>query len=76
METALMVLEALICIALIASVVMQSGKSAGMSGSIAGGAETILGGKAKGLDAVLSKVTMVLGFLFAIVTLSLAVVSK
>ncbi|HBS59121.1 MAG TPA: preprotein translocase subunit SecG, partial [Firmicutes bacterium] len=41
METALMVVEALICIALIACVVMQSGKSAGMSGSIAGGAETI-----------------------------------
>jgi len=72
METALMVVEALICIALIACVVMQSGKSAGMSGSIAGGAETIFGGKARGLDVILSKATMVLGGLFAIVTLILA----
>lgn len=69
MTTALMILEAVICIALIASVVLQSGKSAGMSGSIAGGAETIFGGKKKGLDAILAKATMILGILFGIVTL-------
>lgn len=72
MREALMVLEALLCIVLIASVVFQSGKGAGLSGSIAGGAETIFGGKAKGLDAILSKVTMVVGVLFAVVTLILA----
>jgi preprotein translocase subunit SecG len=76
METALMVLEALICIALIACVVMQSGKSSGMSGSIAGGAETILGGKAKTLDAILAKATMVLAGLFAVVTLILGRMSQ
>jgi preprotein translocase subunit SecG len=76
METALMVFEAFICIALIACVVMQSGKSAGMSGSIAGGAETIFGGKAKGLDLILSKATTVLGVLFAVVTLILARIAR
>ncbi|MEG6584908.1 preprotein translocase subunit SecG [Dendrosporobacter sp. 1207_IL3150] len=72
MVTALMILEAVICVALIATVVLQSGKSAGMSGSIAGGAETIFGGKKKGLDEILAKATMVLGVLFGIVTLILA----
>lgn len=69
--TILMVLEAIICIALIATVVLQSGKSAGLSGSIAGGAESLFGGKKKGLDEMLAKATMALGVLFAVVTMSL-----
>lgn len=71
MLTILMVLEAIICIALIASVVLQSGKSAGLSGSIAGGAETLFGGKKKGLDEMLAKTTMVLGILFGVITMAL-----
>jgi preprotein translocase subunit SecG len=69
LATALMIIDAVICVALIASVVLQSGKSAGMSGSIGGGAEAIFGGKKKGLDEILAKATMVLGILFGIVTL-------
>lgn len=69
MATALMIIDAVICVALIASVVLQSGKSAGMSGSIGGGAEAIFGGKKKGLDEMLAKATMILGILFGIVTL-------
>ena len=71
MLTLLMVLEAVVCIALIAAVVLQSGKSAGLSGSIAGGAETLFGGKEKGLDEMLAKATMVLGVLFGVITMSL-----
>lgn len=71
MITGLMILEAIVCIALIAVVVLQSGKSAGLSGSIAGGAETIFGGKKKGIDETLSKATMVLGVLFGVVTMVL-----
>ena len=67
----LMVLDAIISLSLIAVVVLQSGKSAGLSGSIAGGAETIFGGKKKGLDVLLSKATMVLGVLFGVITLAL-----
>ena len=69
--TLLMVLEAVVCIALIAAVVLQSGKSAGLSGSIAGGAETLFGGKKTGLDEMLAKATMVLGVLFGVITMSL-----
>lgn len=71
MLNGLMILDAVLCIALIASVVLQSGKSAGMSGSIAGGAETIFGGKKKGIDELLAKATMILGALFAVVTLTI-----
>ena len=71
MVTALMILEAVISIALIAAVVLQSGKSAGLSGSIAGGAETLFGGKKKGMDELLAKATMVLGAVFGVVTLAL-----
>lgn len=66
-----MILDGILSIALIAAVVLQSGKSAGMSGSIAGGAETIFGGKRKGLDEMLAKATMILGILFGVVTLAL-----
>ena len=41
MKTLLMVLLALASIVLIASVLLQSGNSAGLSGSIAGGAEQL-----------------------------------
>ena len=69
--TVLMILDAIISIALIAVVVLQSGKSAGLSGAIAGGAETLFGGKKKGMDEMLSKATMVLGVLFGAITMVL-----
>ncbi|MDF2874122.1 MAG: secG [Sporomusa sp.] len=69
--TGLMVLEAVLSIALIAVVVLQSGKSAGLSGSIAGGAESIFGGKRKGLDEILAKATIIIAALFGIVTMVL-----
>lgn len=71
LTTGLMIVEAIICIALIATVVLQSGKSAGLSGSIAGGAETVFGGKKKGIDEILARATMILGVLFAVVTMIL-----
>lgn len=76
MQTALMIVEAIICILLIAAVVMQSGKSAGLSGSIAGGAESFFGGRRKGLDDTLAKATIILGTLFGIVTLALVKLSN
>lgn len=71
-----MIFDGVICLTLIATVVLQSGKSAGMGGSIGGGADAIFGGKKKGLDEMLSKATMVLGFLFAVVTMVLVKLSQ
>lgn len=60
MRTFLMIVLAIASIILIAAVILQSSSSAGLSGSIAGGAEQLFGKKkAKGYDAILSKVTIV-----------------
>lgn len=72
----LSVFHILCAIGLIAAVVLQSGKSAGLSGSIAGGAEAIFGGKKKGLDELLSKITVVVAVFFALSSLVLVILSK
>lgn len=54
MELFLTIIYLLICIGLIVSVLLQSGKSAGIAGSIAGGAETLFG-KKKGIDDKLAR---------------------
>ena len=65
-----MILLALCSIVLIASVLLQSGSTAGLSGSIAGGAEQLLGKKkSKGYEAVLEKVTTIGAILFIILSL-------
>lgn len=68
----LTVLQVLSGIAVTAIVLMQSGKSAGLSGAIAGGAETFLSkGKAKSLDAKLAKATKWFALAFVLLTLVL-----
>ena len=53
-------------------VLMQSGKSAGLSGAISGGAETFLSkGKAKTWDAKLAKATKWFALAFVLLTLRL-----
>lgn len=61
---------AIISIGLIVVVLMQSGKSAGLSGAIAGGAEHLMGkAKARGLDALLNRLTTILATLFMVLAL-------
>jgi preprotein translocase subunit SecG len=53
-------------------ILMQSGKSSGLSGAIAGGAETFLSkGKAKTLDQKLAKLTKWVALVFVLLTLVL-----
>lgn len=67
------VLLVVVSILLIAVVLLQSGRSAGLAGAISGGAEQMVGKqKARGLEAVLSRVTVVLGVLFFVLTLVVA----
>lgn len=70
--TILMVVDVLVCIALIAAVLLQSGKSAGLSGAIGGGGESMFGGKAGDMDEMLARVTIVLGIAFGVITLLIA----
>lgn len=66
------ILQVLAGVALTAIVLMQSGKSAGLSGAIGGGADTFLSkGKAKTLDAKLAKMTPWFALAFVVFTLVL-----
>ncbi|MFC7439912.1 preprotein translocase subunit SecG [Laceyella putida] len=70
MELASKIVLAVISLILIVAVLLQSGKSAGLSGTIAGGAEHMMGkAKARGFDAFLGKATAVLAFLFMVMAL-------
>ena len=71
MLTVLMVLDALVAIVLIAAVLGQEPKSAGMGG-LDGGGDTVFRGKARGLDALLARITVVLAVFFAVITLAIA----
>lgn len=66
-----MTLLVIVALALIVVVLLQSGKSAGLSGAISGGAEQLFGKqKARGMDLVLHRVTIVLSVLFFILTIA------
>ena len=68
----LTILQVLSGLALTVIVLMQSGKSAGLSGSISGGADTFLSkGKAKTLDAKLERWTKWFALAFVLLTLVL-----
>jgi preprotein translocase subunit SecG len=67
----------IVSLGLITAVLLQKGKSAGISGAISGGAEHLFGKtKARGLDLLLSRLTMVLAGLFIILSVVVAYVVK
>ncbi|MBS3810425.1 MAG: preprotein translocase subunit SecG [Halanaerobiales bacterium] len=70
----LKIIHLLIAISVIVGVLLQSGKSAGMSGVIDGGASQFLGNKSKGLDEKLSKFTTVAAVVFMVTSLILAII--
>ena len=66
------VIQLLAGIFLIAVILLQSGKSAGLSGAISGGADTFMSkGKAKTWDAKLAKMTKWVALGFVVLTLVL-----
>lgn len=74
MMTVLMILDAIISIALILVILGQEAKSGGMGG-MDGGSDTVFSGKARGMDALLARITVILGVLFAVITLIIAKLS-
>lgn len=71
MHALLLILLVIVSLALIVVVLLQSGKSAGLSGAISGGAEQLFGKqKARGMDLVLHRITIVLAVLFFILTIA------
>ncbi|MDN5345116.1 MAG: preprotein translocase subunit SecG [Clostridia bacterium] len=73
LHTIILILDMLVALGLIATVLLQSGRSAGMSGAIAGGAEAIFG-KKKGLDDFLARISAVLAGIFIVFTLLLSII--
>ena len=73
MHIVLMILDILVCLGLIAVILMQSSKSAGVSGVIGGASEQFFG-KKKGMDEFLSKISTVLAIVFFVLTLIIAVI--
>jgi preprotein translocase subunit SecG len=69
--TVLMVVDFIVCIALIVVVLMQTGRGAGLSSSFGGGDGAFFG-KGNDLDTLLSKATIALGTTFGVITLALA----
>ncbi|MCI8538634.1 MAG: preprotein translocase subunit SecG [Oscillospiraceae bacterium] len=68
----LTIIQVLGSLFLIAVVLLQSGKSAGLSGAIAGGMDTFLSkNKAKGWDSKLARWTKYVAILFMVLTLVL-----
>lgn len=77
LKVVLTVLHLIIAFGLVAVVLFQSSKARGLSGSIAGGAETFFGkNKGKTIDGLLAKITVVLAILFVITSVSLSAISK
>jgi preprotein translocase subunit SecG len=77
MYIALTIIQLLSGVVVTAIVLMQSGMCAGLSGAIAGVADTFLSkNKAKSIDAKLARITKWTALLFVGLTLLLNIISK
>ena len=73
----LLVVHIIVCISLILIVILQSGRSAGISGEIAGGAETFFGkNKARTLNGMLGRWTTYAAIIFIITSVALTILWK
>lgn len=69
--TALEIIVVILALLIIGVVVAQKSKTQGMGAGFGGGAEDLFGSRARGMDALFSKLTIVLSIAFAICTLLL-----
>ena len=75
MSLALKIVLLFVSVVLTASILLQSSNSAGLSGSIGGGAEQLFGKKrSSGYDAILSKISTVTAILFIAISLVLVAI--
>ncbi len=71
MHALVVTLLIIVSIGLITVVLLQSGKSAGLSGAISGGAEQLFGKqKARGIDLILHRTTVILSVLFFLLAIA------
>lgn len=73
MHTLITILLILDCIALVTVVLLQEGKSNGLSGAISGGAEQLFGKqKQRGIDLFLHRLTIILSIIFFLLMLGIS----
>jgi len=73
--TAIIIVDIIVCVALTVMVLIQTGKTAGLSGALGGGGDTFLAkNKSKTLDATLSRMTKWVAGVFIILTLVLNII--
>ena len=69
---AITIIQLIACLVMIGIVLLQSGKRSGLSGAIAGGADTFMSkSKSKSIDAKLAKWTKWVALVFVLLTLVL-----
>ena len=74
MYVLLLIVHLFVCLGLVAVVLLQSGKGGGLAGGAFGGsAQTVFGGR--GATDFMTRATMVLGVLFFLTSISLALMS-
>ena len=71
MITALEIIVVILALLIIGVVVAQKSKTQGMGAGFGGGAEDLFCSRARGMDALLSKLTIILSVAFTIFTLVL-----
>ena len=73
MHTFLIIALIVLAVLIVVTVLMQEPKSAGLSGAISGGAEQLFGkSKARGVELILHRVTIVLSVLFFVAAILVA----
>ena len=73
MHTLIIILLILDCIALVTVVLLQEGKSNGLSGAISGGAEQLFGKqKQRGVDLFLHRLTIILAVIFFLIMIGIS----
>ena len=77
MRTVLMVVLAVASVILIISILLQSSNSAGLSGSIGGGAEQLFGKKkSQGYEGILNKISTAAAILFIVLSLVIVMMEE
>ena len=72
LQTIITIIQLISCVVIVTIVLLQSGKSAGLSGALAGNSESfLLRNKSKSLDARLAKMTKWVAAVFVVLTLVL-----
>ena len=75
LETILIIIEALVSVALIVVVLMQSGKEAGLSSALTGASESYMNKNKKGnLDQMLASSTKWIAIVWIVLTLALSLI--